>query len=55
MPDRLKKTNDILDSSRQAIDNTTLATAHLNSVSARIDSGLPDSRFQPRQLKNRRA
>ncbi len=35
----LKKTNGILDSSQQAIDNTTLATAHLNSVSAKIDSG----------------
>jgi hypothetical protein len=29
----------ILDSSQQAIQNTTLATAHLNSVSAKIDSG----------------
>jgi phospholipid/cholesterol/gamma-HCH transport system substrate-binding protein len=35
----LAKTNAILDSSRQAILNTTLATAHLNSVSAKIDSG----------------
>ena len=35
----LTKTNAILDSSQQAIQNTTLATAHLNSVSAKIDSG----------------
>ncbi|MGA2570876.1 MAG: MlaD family protein [Terracidiphilus sp.] len=35
----LAKTNAILDSSREAIQNTTLATAHLNSVSAKIDSG----------------
>jgi phospholipid/cholesterol/gamma-HCH transport system substrate-binding protein len=35
----LAKTSAILDSSRQAILNTTLATAHLNSVSAKIDSG----------------
>ncbi|MGB6691352.1 MAG: MlaD family protein [Terracidiphilus sp.] len=39
MSDLLKKTSGILDSSQQAIDNTTLATAHLNSVSAKIDSG----------------
>jgi outer membrane protein OmpA-like peptidoglycan-associated protein len=39
MSDLLKKTNGILDSSQQAIDNTTLATAHLNSISAKIDSG----------------
>lgn len=39
MSDLLKKTSDILDSSQQAINNTTLATAHLNSVSAKIDSG----------------
>jgi phospholipid/cholesterol/gamma-HCH transport system substrate-binding protein len=37
--DLLKKTNDILDSSQEAIENTTKATAHLNSVSAKIDSG----------------
>jgi phospholipid/cholesterol/gamma-HCH transport system substrate-binding protein len=37
--DLLKKTNDILDSSQQAIENTTKATAHLNSVSTKIDSG----------------
>jgi phospholipid/cholesterol/gamma-HCH transport system substrate-binding protein len=35
----LKKASGILDSSQQAIDNTTQATAHLNSVSAKIDSG----------------
>ena len=34
-----KKTSGILDSSQKAIDNATLATAHLNSVSAKIDSG----------------
>jgi phospholipid/cholesterol/gamma-HCH transport system substrate-binding protein len=39
MSDLLKKTNNILNSSQQAIQNTTLATAHLNSVSAKIDSG----------------
>jgi phospholipid/cholesterol/gamma-HCH transport system substrate-binding protein len=37
--DMLKKASGILDSSQQAIDNATLATAHLNSVSAKIDSG----------------
>jgi phospholipid/cholesterol/gamma-HCH transport system substrate-binding protein len=37
--DLLKKTNGILDSSQQAIQNTTEATAHLNSVSSKIDSG----------------
>jgi phospholipid/cholesterol/gamma-HCH transport system substrate-binding protein len=37
--DLLKKTNGILDSSQQAIQNTTQATAHLSSVSAKIDSG----------------
>jgi phospholipid/cholesterol/gamma-HCH transport system substrate-binding protein len=36
----LAKTNGILDSSQQAIQNATQATAHLNSVSAKIDSGL---------------
>jgi phospholipid/cholesterol/gamma-HCH transport system substrate-binding protein len=35
----LAKTNAILESSQQAILNTTAATAHLNSVSAKIDSG----------------
>jgi phospholipid/cholesterol/gamma-HCH transport system substrate-binding protein len=37
--DLLKKTSAILDSSQQAINNTTAATAHLNSVSAKVDSG----------------
>ncbi|MGD0832139.1 MAG: MlaD family protein [Terracidiphilus sp.] len=37
--DLFKKTSGILNSTQQAIDNTTLATAHLNSVSAKIDSG----------------
>ncbi len=39
MADLLKKTNGILDGSQQAIENVTLATAHLNAVSAKIDSG----------------
>jgi phospholipid/cholesterol/gamma-HCH transport system substrate-binding protein len=39
MADLLKKTNGILDGSQLAIQNATLATAHLNSVSAKIDSG----------------
>ena len=39
MADLLKKTNGILNSSQQTIQNATLATAHLNSVSAKIDSG----------------
>jgi phospholipid/cholesterol/gamma-HCH transport system substrate-binding protein len=39
MSDLLKKTSGILDSSQKAIDNATLATAHLNSVSAKIDAG----------------
>jgi phospholipid/cholesterol/gamma-HCH transport system substrate-binding protein len=37
--DLFKKTSAILDSSQLAINNATLATAHLNSVSAKIDSG----------------
>jgi phospholipid/cholesterol/gamma-HCH transport system substrate-binding protein len=37
--DMLKKASGILDSSQQAINNATLATAHLNSVSAKIDAG----------------
>jgi phospholipid/cholesterol/gamma-HCH transport system substrate-binding protein len=37
--DLFKKASGILDSSQQAIGNATLATAHLNSVSAKIDSG----------------
>jgi phospholipid/cholesterol/gamma-HCH transport system substrate-binding protein len=39
MSDLLKKSSGILDSSQEAIDNTTMATAHLNSVSAKIDAG----------------
>jgi phospholipid/cholesterol/gamma-HCH transport system substrate-binding protein len=39
MSDLLKKTSGILDSSQQAINNAAMATAHLNSVSAKIDSG----------------
>ena len=39
MTELLKKASGILDSSQLAIQNTTLATAHLNSVSAKIDSG----------------
>jgi outer membrane protein OmpA-like peptidoglycan-associated protein len=39
MSDLLKKTSGILDTSQLAINNATLATAHLNSVSAKIDSG----------------
>jgi len=39
MSDLFKKTSGILDTSQQAINNATLATAHLNSVSAKIDSG----------------
>jgi phospholipid/cholesterol/gamma-HCH transport system substrate-binding protein len=39
LADLLKKTNGILDSSQEAIQNASLATAHLNSVSAKIDAG----------------
>jgi phospholipid/cholesterol/gamma-HCH transport system substrate-binding protein len=39
MSDLLKKTSGILDSSQLVIQNTAQATAHLNSVSAKIDSG----------------
>lgn len=39
MSDLLKKTSGILDSSHQAIDNAAFATAHLKSISAKIDSG----------------
>jgi phospholipid/cholesterol/gamma-HCH transport system substrate-binding protein len=39
LADMLKKANDILNSSQQVIQNTTQATEHLNSVSAKIDSG----------------
>jgi phospholipid/cholesterol/gamma-HCH transport system substrate-binding protein len=37
--DLLAKTNSILDSSQKAIQNTTRATANLQSISAKIDSG----------------
>ena len=40
LADMLKKANDILNSSQQTIQNTTQATAHLNSVSAKIDAGV---------------
>src|SRR5580658_8105645 len=39
MGDLLAKMSGIMDSSKQAIDNATLATAHINSISAKIDSG----------------
>jgi phospholipid/cholesterol/gamma-HCH transport system substrate-binding protein len=39
MSDLLVKTNAILDSSQQAIQNTTKATANLQSISAKIDTG----------------
>jgi phospholipid/cholesterol/gamma-HCH transport system substrate-binding protein len=39
MSDLLKKASGILDSSQQAIQNATGATEHLNSISAKIDSG----------------
>jgi phospholipid/cholesterol/gamma-HCH transport system substrate-binding protein len=39
MSDLIKKSDDILDSSQQAIKNVTLATASLSSVSAKIDHG----------------
>jgi phospholipid/cholesterol/gamma-HCH transport system substrate-binding protein len=39
MSDMLKKASSILDSSQQAVQNATQATAHLNSVSAKIDDG----------------
>ena len=39
MADLLKKASGILDSSQQAIQNATLATANLNSISAKIDHG----------------
>jgi hypothetical protein len=39
MSDLFKKTSDILDSSQQAIQNATRATANLDSISAKIDSG----------------
>ncbi len=39
MSDLLKKTSGILDSSQQAIQNATRATANLDSISAKIDGG----------------
>src|ERR1700733_6867207 len=39
MADLLEKTSDILDSSQQAIQNATRATANLNSISAKINRG----------------
>jgi phospholipid/cholesterol/gamma-HCH transport system substrate-binding protein len=39
MSDLIKKSADILDSSQQAIKNITQTTAHLSSVSAKIDQG----------------
>jgi phospholipid/cholesterol/gamma-HCH transport system substrate-binding protein len=39
MSDLIKKSEDILNSSQQAIKNVTQATASLNSVSAKIDQG----------------
>jgi phospholipid/cholesterol/gamma-HCH transport system substrate-binding protein len=39
MADLFQKTSDILDSSQQAIENATRATANLDSISAKIDRG----------------
>lgn len=39
MSDLFKKTSSILDSSQLAINNATVATAHLDSISAKIDAG----------------
>jgi phospholipid/cholesterol/gamma-HCH transport system substrate-binding protein len=39
MSDLFRKTSGILDSSQQAIENTTRATASLESISAKIDGG----------------
>jgi|SRR5579863_4984515 len=39
MADLLRKANGILESSQEAVQNVTMATAHLNSVSNKIDSG----------------
>ncbi|MFZ0304104.1 MAG: MlaD family protein [Terracidiphilus sp.] len=39
MADLLQKMKGIMDSSQEAIDNATLATAHINSITAKIDSG----------------
>ncbi len=39
MADLLRKADSLLDGSQQAIQNTTLATAHLNSITDKIDRG----------------
>ena len=39
MADLIEKTDAILDSSKEALDNTTVATASLKSISAKIDEG----------------
>jgi phospholipid/cholesterol/gamma-HCH transport system substrate-binding protein len=39
MSDLIKKSKDLLDSSQQAIENVTQTTAHLSSISAKIDHG----------------
>ena len=39
MSDLIKKSEDLLDSSQQAIKNVTLTTANLSSISAKIDQG----------------
>jgi phospholipid/cholesterol/gamma-HCH transport system substrate-binding protein len=39
MADLLTKMSSIMDSSQQAIDNASLATVHINSITAKIDSG----------------
>ena len=39
MADMFKKANNILDSTQQAVINTTAATAHIDSISAKVDSG----------------
>ena len=39
MSELLLKTSGLLDSSQQSVQNITQATAHLNSVSAKVDSG----------------
>jgi phospholipid/cholesterol/gamma-HCH transport system substrate-binding protein len=39
LADLIKKTDAILDSSQEALDNTTVVTANLRSISGKIDSG----------------
>ena len=39
MADMIKKTNAILDSSQQAVDNASRMTANLASISAKVDNG----------------